>query len=108
MGWQVNELSKRSKGAKAKVRLAGRLRKETTMTLKRIAERLHMGSWTYVSNLLQAQARPAHSRRRRRSVKSEDRHLHTCTPDEIQTVSCLHAQSAALQIFPDSPHNSKV
>ena len=32
--------------------LARRLRQETTMSLKWIAERLHMGSWTYVSNLL--------------------------------------------------------
>ncbi len=35
-----------------KVRIARRLRGETTMSLKRIAERLGMGSWTYVSNLL--------------------------------------------------------
>jgi len=41
-----------SKGDKSKVALARRLRKETTMTLKWIARRLHMGSWTYVSNLL--------------------------------------------------------
>ena len=31
---------------------ARRLRQETTMSLKWIALRLHMGSWTYVSNLL--------------------------------------------------------
>ena len=30
------------------------LRKESTMTLKWIAVRLHMGSWTYDSNLLTA------------------------------------------------------
>jgi hypothetical protein len=35
-----------------KVELARRLRKETTMSLKWIAEQLEMGSWTYVSNLL--------------------------------------------------------
>jgi hypothetical protein len=40
------------KGDKAKVLLAGRLRRETAMSLKWIARRLHMGSWTYVSNLL--------------------------------------------------------
>ena len=28
------------------------LRQQTTMTLKWIAQRLHTGSWTYVSNLL--------------------------------------------------------
>jgi hypothetical protein len=31
---------------------ARRLRQETTTSLKWIALRLHMGSWTYVSNLL--------------------------------------------------------
>jgi len=40
------------KGYKGKVALARRLRHETTMSLKWIAQRLHMGSWTYVSNLL--------------------------------------------------------
>jgi len=32
--------------------LAARLRRETTVSLKWIANELHMGSWTYVSNLL--------------------------------------------------------
>jgi hypothetical protein len=40
------------KGDKRKVALARRLRQETTMSLKWIAQRLHMGSWTCVSNLL--------------------------------------------------------
>ena len=30
-------------------------RQETTMSLKWIAQRLHMGSWTYASNLLNEQ-----------------------------------------------------
>ena len=42
------------KGAKRKVAVARRLRKETTMTLKWIANRLEMGTWTYVSNLVNA------------------------------------------------------
>jgi hypothetical protein len=42
------------KGDKSKVALARRLRQETTMSLKWIARRLHMGSWTHVSNLLHA------------------------------------------------------
>jgi len=40
---------------RAKVLLARRLRLETTMSLKWIAERLLMGSWTCVSNLLNEQ-----------------------------------------------------
>ena len=39
-----------------KVRLARRLRRETTMSLKWIAEQLGIGSWKYLSNL--------HSKRR--------------------------------------------
>ena len=51
-GWTEEELPAMWKGDKVKVMLARRLRRETTMSLKRIARRLHMGSWTYVSNLL--------------------------------------------------------
>lgn len=35
-----------------KVQMARRLRAETTVTLKWIAEQLHMGTWTPVANLL--------------------------------------------------------
>jgi len=52
LGWDEKELRSRPKGDKAKVKLARRLRKETTMSLKWIARELNMGSWTYVSNLL--------------------------------------------------------
>jgi REP element-mobilizing transposase RayT len=51
-GWTEWELEARSKGHPQKVKLASRLRMETTLSLKEIAARLHMGSWTYVSNLL--------------------------------------------------------
>jgi len=49
-----SELGLRAKGDKVKIAVAKRLRKETTMTLKWIASRLQMGSWTYVFNLLAA------------------------------------------------------
>jgi putative transposase len=52
LGWTEKALSQHSKGAKEKVKLARQLRAETTMTLSWIADRLKMGSWTYVSNLL--------------------------------------------------------
>jgi REP element-mobilizing transposase RayT len=52
LDWKAEDLAKRRKGDKGKVELAGRLRRETTMTLKWIADHLHMGTWTYVSNLL--------------------------------------------------------
>ena len=64
LGWPAAELAQRRKGDPEKVALARRLRAETTMTLKWIAGELHMGSWTYVSNLL--------GRKEPRSVKSED------------------------------------
>jgi hypothetical protein len=54
LGWSEAELAKRRKGHAQKVQIAGRLRAETTMTLKWIAGRLHMGAWTHVSNLLSA------------------------------------------------------
>src|ERR1700677_5017071 len=52
-------------GDKSKVALARRLRQEMTMTLKWIARRLHIGSWTHVSNLLVA-------RRKHESLTSEN------------------------------------
>jgi len=56
LGWDGDELSRRRKGDPDKVRIARRLRRETTMTLGWIARRLGMGVWTYVSNLLGATA----------------------------------------------------
>jgi len=52
LGWDEEALRGRRKGHRAKVRLARRVRQETTMSLKWITQRLDMGSWTYVSNLL--------------------------------------------------------
>jgi REP element-mobilizing transposase RayT len=52
--WKEEELKVRRKGDKNKVAIAARLRKETTMTLKWIAEHLKMGSWNNVSNRLAA------------------------------------------------------
>jgi REP element-mobilizing transposase RayT len=52
LGWDESKLASRRKGDKRKVALARRLRTETTMTLAWVAERLQMGSWSYVSNLL--------------------------------------------------------
>jgi REP element-mobilizing transposase RayT len=54
LGWEENDLSQRRKGDPDKVRIARRLRQDTTMTLAWIARRLSMGVWTYVSNLLGA------------------------------------------------------
>ncbi len=52
LGWKEAELGRRRKGDKQKAKLAARLRKETTMTMKWIAERLKMGKPGSVSNLL--------------------------------------------------------
>lgn len=56
MGWLEDELRGRPKGHPGKVVIARRLRQQTPMSLKWIAERLHMGTWTYVSNLLNQKA----------------------------------------------------
>jgi REP element-mobilizing transposase RayT len=50
--WQEADLSKRAKGDPAKVAMAGRLREETTVTVKWIAARLQMGAASYVNLLL--------------------------------------------------------
>ena len=51
-GWSEERLAKERKGHAVKVELAVRLRRETTLSLKWIAEKLRMGTWTHVSFLL--------------------------------------------------------
>jgi len=50
--WTAAELERRAKGDARKVQIARRLRSETSVTLKWIAEQLHMGTWTHVANRL--------------------------------------------------------
>ena len=52
LGWNRDELCKRRKGDREKVKIAKRLRGETTMSLKWVANELEMGAWAYVSGLL--------------------------------------------------------
>jgi hypothetical protein len=52
LGWTVKELGRRRKGDSEKIRIARRLRRETTMSLKWIAACLAMGTWTYLANRL--------------------------------------------------------
>jgi REP element-mobilizing transposase RayT len=57
LGWSARDLAKRPKGDPVKVKLALQLREETTMTIKWIAERLRMGTWTHANHQLYWQAR---------------------------------------------------
>jgi hypothetical protein len=50
--WRKEELARSAKGDARKVRIAGRLRAETTVPLKWIAQELNMGVWTHVANRL--------------------------------------------------------
>ena len=50
--WKPEDLATRRKGDAEKVAMAGRLRRETTMTLGWIAERLRMGTKTHLARLL--------------------------------------------------------
>jgi putative transposase len=55
--WKTSELKTRRKGHPLKVELAERLRRETTMTWKWIAERLEMGHWRSVANAVRLRRR---------------------------------------------------
>ena len=57
LGWTEPTLAERRKGDPAKVALARRLRRETTMTLGWIAERLKMGTRSYLAHLLPCEPR---------------------------------------------------
>jgi REP element-mobilizing transposase RayT len=50
--WKPEDLARRRKGDAEKLVIAGRLRRETTMTLAWIAERLRMGTKTHLAHLL--------------------------------------------------------
>jgi len=50
--WTLAELARRRKGDAQKLKLARRLRQETTMTLHWIAQRLNMGAAGSLANLL--------------------------------------------------------
>jgi REP element-mobilizing transposase RayT len=52
LGWKEADLEARRKGDREKLKLAVRLRVETTVTVKWIAERLRMGTWTHLNHLL--------------------------------------------------------
>ncbi len=57
LGWTEKDVVEKRKGDEHKVWIARRLRSETTMTLKWIADRLDMGASTYLSHLLYWQKR---------------------------------------------------
>jgi hypothetical protein len=52
LGWREADLGRRAKGDAGKVALAARLRAETVMPVKWIAERLRMGTPGHASHLL--------------------------------------------------------
>jgi len=57
LGWKEGDLEARRKGDPDKLKLALRLRTETAVTLKWIAARLRMGTWTHLNHLLYWQRR---------------------------------------------------
>lgn len=50
--WKESDLAKRTKGDPGKVMIAARLREESLVTVRWIAERLHMGTASYLNNRL--------------------------------------------------------
>ena len=52
LGWNEADLEARAKGDREKLKLAVRLRAETTVTVKWIVQRLRMGTWTHLNHLL--------------------------------------------------------
>ena len=50
--WREGDLGQHPKAPPAKLALAARLRRETTLTVREIAGRLQMGSWKSLNNKL--------------------------------------------------------
>jgi hypothetical protein len=65
LGWEETELKARAKGDPAKLAIAVRLRRETTLTVKELGQRLHMGSWKSLHNKLCPSRKTATSPARR-------------------------------------------
>jgi REP element-mobilizing transposase RayT len=55
--WSERDLQQRPKSEAKKLELAARLRRETTLTIRQIAERLHLGSWKSLNNKLYLRSR---------------------------------------------------
>lgn len=68
--WRDDEWGRRAKGDVIKVALAVRLRRETTMTVGWIAERLQMGSSGYVNHLLYCRRNGDKNRRLYNKIKN--------------------------------------
>lgn len=73
LGWTEADLARRPKGDPEKIRIARRLRAETTASLRWVAARLHMGAWTSAANALYRKETPAPSARRARAKKAAPR-----------------------------------
>ena len=55
--WSERDLRQRPKSDAAKLNLAARLRRETTLTIRQTAQRLHLGSWKSLNNKLYLRSR---------------------------------------------------
>ena len=54
-GWSEKDLGQHRKGDPQKVRIASKLRKQTTVGWKWIAEKLHMGHWRSAASAVRRQ-----------------------------------------------------
>jgi hypothetical protein len=71
LGWPEEELARRRKSDPEKLAIAGRLRRETTLTIRRIAARLHLGTSRSANVRLQQwmRANPQTESSRKQTIK---------------------------------------
>jgi putative transposase len=67
--WDAAELKDQAKSHPLKLALALRLRRETTLTIREIAARLHMGSWKSLNNKLYLAGKANKTRRHEKATK---------------------------------------
>jgi Transposase and inactivated derivatives len=65
-GWKEHDLEVHAKSHPVKMALAMRLRTETTLTIRQIATRLHMGSWKSLNNKLYLAGKTSREMKRKR------------------------------------------
>ena len=89
VGWTERELVETRKGDVRKLHIARRLRSGTTMTLKWIADRLHMGASTHLSHLLYWEKR----RKSEQSKSSACRDATCGIPERLETDPSIESRN---------------
>ena len=90
--WRPEDLAAKRKGAAAKVAIAVRLRRETTMTLAWITARLQMGTKTHLAHFLYWEGQ--NSRKKSTILLTDPDYFSSATMSFCAGASCCQSSAA--------------